>query len=264
MIDTITILTDFGSGDEYVAAVKAKIWQINPAVRVVDISHQVKPFSVREGAFLLMAAAPAFSRAVHVAVVDPGVGSERRAIAVKTAYGHWLVGPDNGILLPAADRTGGLVECYEIPVEGWQPMAVSPTFHGRDVFGPAAAVISLEGGAPGFFFPLDIDEPVRFEFLKKVEQGKIETEAVQVDRFGNVRLPVSWHEFPLEQVEKLMINDRRASVKRYFSQAEKGELFLFEDSSGFLGVGSYLESAAKILNLSPGDRVIVKLITEEA
>lgn len=263
MIDIITLLTDFGGQDEYVAAVKAKIWQINPDARVIDISHNISPFAVREGALVLSAAAPAFARAVHVAVVDPGVGSNRRAVAVRTAYGHWFVGPDNGILMPALRRTGGIVESYEIPVEGWQPFGVSATFHGRDVFGPAAALISLDGEAPEFFLPFDPEELNPLEFHSRIEAGRVETEAVQIDRFGNARLGITWKEIEDELSRKLTINGHEASVKRYFSEAKSGELFLFEDSSGYACIGSYLQSAAKILNLSPGDMVTIKFLQEE-
>lgn len=263
MIDVITLLTDFGTQDEYVAAVRAKIWQINPEVKIVDISHEIRPFAVREGALVLAAAAPAFQRAVHVAVVDPGVGSNRRAVAIKTAFGHWFVGPDNGILMPAVQRTGGIAECYQIPVEGWQPFRVSATFHGRDVFGPAAALISLDGEAPDFFLPVDADSLVPLEFYTRIEPGEIEAEAVQIDRFGNIRLGITWKEISLEPESELTINGQKAAVKRYFSEAESGEIFLFEDSSGFACIGCNLESAAKILNLSPGDVVTIKFSQEE-
>src|SRR5579872_6120862 len=138
---TITLLTDFGLTDTYVAQVKGGILAISPSATIVDLTHQVPPQDVRAGAFLLWSAVEAFPPGtVHLAVVDPGVGSARRAIAIKARGGHTLVGPDNGLLMPAVQRLGVTAVAVELTQSRfWREQQASATFHGRDIFGPVAA-----------------------------------------------------------------------------------------------------------------------------
>ena len=143
----ITLLTDFGTQDTYVGQVKGAILSVAPSASLVDLTHAVPPQDVPAGAFFLWCAVEAFAAgSIHLAVVDPGVGSNRRGIAVRAARGDYFVGPDNGLLIPAVDHLGGRTEAVELTNrEFWRPQPTS-TFHGRDVFGPIAG--HLANGIP--------------------------------------------------------------------------------------------------------------------
>ncbi|MBN2025493.1 MAG: SAM-dependent chlorinase/fluorinase, partial [Actinobacteria bacterium] len=145
--DLITLTSDFGLSEEWVAAVKGVILSINPSAAIVDISHEIPPFDIGKGAFVLAAALPFMPAAVHMAVVDPGVGTRRLAVALVVERGDVLVGPDNGLLLPAAARLGGVRQAYHLDNQDFFRMPVHPTFHARDIFAPVAAHLSLGAGA---------------------------------------------------------------------------------------------------------------------
>jgi S-adenosylmethionine hydrolase len=135
----IYLLTDFGTSDEWVAVLKGAIRTISPTAEVSDISHDIPPFDLCKGAVVLAAAAPFLPPGVHLAVVDPGVGTERRALLLECGRGDLLLGPDNGLLLPAAGRLGGISAAWSVEAEALLPHSPHPTFHGRDVFAPVAA-----------------------------------------------------------------------------------------------------------------------------
>lgn len=185
----IGFLTDFGF-DGAAATCRAVMLGICPNAQIVDISHSVRKYAIRDGAFLLRAALPYFPIGVHVGVVDPGVGTARRPIAVRTRRGDRLIGPDNGLLIPAAEALGGIVEARElVERELWLPNP-STTFHGRDIFSPVAAHVAaglatFEAVGPAVPTAELVrlpDPPIR------VEPGGIETEIAYVDSFGNLRL----------------------------------------------------------------------------
>src|SRR5215212_2945696 len=160
----ITFLSDYGLADEFVGIVHGVIAGICPDVRVIDISHGVPRQDVRVGALMLARALPYVPAGVHLAVVDPEVGARRRAVALRTAEeDRLLVGPDNGLLIPAARRFGGVAEVAEISTSPWRLMPVSATFHGRDVFAPVAA--RLAGGArlAAAGEPIEVGELVSFD-----------------------------------------------------------------------------------------------------
>ena len=141
----ITFLTDFG--DTAPATCRGVIWSILPEARINDLTHGSRQFGIRDGAFLLWSSVPYQPVGVHLAVVDPGVGTERRPIALRTARGDHLVGPDNGLLIPAAERLGGITDAHVLDNRAlWRAEDVSATFHGRDIFAPVAA--HLAGGTP--------------------------------------------------------------------------------------------------------------------
>src|SRR6185295_570862 len=140
--DWITLTTDYGLADGFVAACRGVIARTAPQAQVIDVSHAVPPQDVRRGATVLAQVAPYLPAAVHMAVVDPGVGTGRRGIVLAAKEGM-LVGPDNGLLLPAADALGGLEAAFELVAEEYRLATVSHTFHGRDVFAPAAAHLTL-------------------------------------------------------------------------------------------------------------------------
>lgn len=187
----ITLLTDFGVADGYVGIMKGVIRGIAPSVQIVDLSHEVAPQDIRAGALILRSAVPFFPReTVYVAVVDPGVGSARAAVVVRSRRGSFFVGPDNGLLTPAVEADGGAVGIWRIENPAYIRSMVSQTFHGRDVFAPAAAHLVTGAAAERFgtglpsLTPLALPEPER-------AATRVRGEVIYVDRFGNLVTNIS-------------------------------------------------------------------------
>ena len=191
MARPITFLSDYGLADEFVGVVHAVIAHECPTARVIDLSHGVPRQSVLAGALMLARALPYAPPGVHLAVVDPEVGARRRAVALRTALDdRLLVGPDNGLLLLAADRFGWVTEAVEISHSPWRLEPVSATFHGRDLFAPVAARLAAGEALADAGTPLDPDELVRIELPKprKGKQGRLTAHVMVIDGFGNVQL----------------------------------------------------------------------------
>lgn len=185
----IGFLTDFGL-DGAAATCRAVMLGICRDAQIVDIGHTTRKYAIRDGAFLLRFSLPYFPVGVHVGVVDPGVGTSRRPIGIRTGRGDVLIGPDNGLLIPAADALGGIEEARELANrELWLP-ATTSTFHGRDIFAPVAGHLSVGSAAFGAIGPaVPADELVRLpEPEAVVAEGAIETVVTYVDSFGNIRL----------------------------------------------------------------------------
>ena len=185
----ISFMTDFGVGSSAPSVCRGVMLDIAPDARLVDVTHAIRHFALRDGAFLLARSVPYFPVGVHVAVVDPGVGTARRPIALKAARGDFLVGPDNGLLVPAAGALGGIVAARALENRAlWLP-SVSHTFHGRDIFSPVGA--HLAGGAPfeGVGPELGADEVVQLELpMATPRDGGLDTSVLLIDAFGNCRL----------------------------------------------------------------------------
>jgi S-adenosyl-L-methionine hydrolase (adenosine-forming) len=238
----VSLLTDFGTRDHYVAVMKAVIAGIAPDARVIDITHEVEPFQIRQGAYLLSQAWRWFPRGtVHVAVVDPGVGSTRRPIAA-AANGHYFVLPDNG-LLSMISVEQPLVR--EIRNEALLLHPVSRTFHGRDIFAPTAAHI-----ASGFSFedtgPL-VDDWVRLP--------PISCFVLHIDRFGNIVTSLRANDNP-----DCVVSLHGITISRHaknYAAAPAGEFFLIEGSGGYLEISEREGSAASRLGSRVGDPVIL-------
>ena len=185
----ISLLTDFGARDPSAGILHGVILGIAPDAAIVDISHEVRKFAIRDGALLLWCALPYLPVGIHVAVVDPGVGTERRPVAIRVARGDVLVGPDNGLLAAAAERLGGATAAHLLESPEFRLPVVSTSFHGRDIFAPAAAHLACGVGLerlgppidPATLAPSPIPEPI-------VEDGRLRTSIVYVDTFGNVKL----------------------------------------------------------------------------
>lgn len=185
---SITFLTDWGL-DTAPATCRGVIWSICPEARINDLSHTARQFGIRDAAFLLWSSLPYQPIGVHLAVVDPGVGTSRRPIALRTRRGDHLVGPDNGLLRPAAERLGGIEVAHVIENRAYWRDTVSHTFHGRDIFAPVAA--HLANGVPlgeigPAVAPGDL-VPLTFPTAEVVE-GALRTSVLFVDAFGNCRL----------------------------------------------------------------------------
>ena len=180
----ITLTSDFGLKDPYVAEMKGVILTINPKATLIDITHEVEKFDVRMAAFILASAAPYFPQGtVHLAVVDPGVGTQRRAIIIQTKK-SFFVGPDNGILILAAQNQG-IEHVYQITNPTFMLPKISSTFHGRDIFAPAAA--HLDKGVPPKEFGPEIKDLTKPEFASvKQTNGSLIGEVIHIDGFGNI------------------------------------------------------------------------------
>ncbi|WP_018686702.1 SAM hydrolase/SAM-dependent halogenase family protein [Actinokineospora enzanensis] len=255
--DWVSFTTDYGLADGYPAVCEGVIARIAPAVRVLHVSHEVPRQDVRRGAELLAQAVPYLPAAVHLAVVDPGVGTARRPIAV-VVPGAVLIGPDNGLLLPAADALGGVVGAYELAELSLQP--VSATFHGRDVFAPVAAHLAAGVAVREVGPEIDPTSLVRLPApVTRVEAGRVLTEVLGVDTFGNVQLAATGVDAPLGAHVHAQVGDRsvEAVVGRTFADAPAGEAVVLIDSAGRVAIAVNGGSAAELLAARTGANVIL-------
>jgi len=258
---TVTFLSDYGLADDFVGVCHAVIARIAPDARVIDLTHGIPRHDVRTGALTLARALPYAPPGVHLAVVDPEVGAERRAVAIRCAeQDRVLVGPDNGLLMPAAATFGGAIEAVDV---GRSPHRLEPlaaTFHGRDIFAPVAA--HLAAGAPlaGAGDPLPIDELAPLALPQPVlGEGRIEAHALAIDGFGNVQLDVTHEQLAgsgLKLGRAVLVDGRPAHYARTFADVGEGELLLYEDAYRSLALAVNRGSAAGELGLAP-DAVVV-------
>jgi S-adenosyl-L-methionine hydrolase (adenosine-forming) len=263
----VTFLTDFGLQDDFVGTCHGVIATIAPDARVLDITHGVRPGHVLQGALVLANTLPYMPAGVHLAVVDPGVGSSRRALALRDGEGRLYVGPDNGLLLPAAERFGGVAAAHELANAEYSLQPVSRTFHGRDLFAPAAAHLAAGVALDALGPPVDPDALVRLELPEpEVGHNRIRAVAVVVDRFGNVALNLRReHLEDLElaagtRVELTSRGERFYAVfARTFGDAPRGSLILYEDSYGSLALAVSRGSAAQLLRLEEGGEIVLDL-----
>jgi S-adenosylmethionine hydrolase len=264
MARPITFLSDYGLADEFVGVVHGVIARACPHARVIDLGHGVPRQDVRAGAAMLARALPYVPAGVHLAVVDPEVGARRRAVAVRTAEeDRLLVGPDNGLLRPAAERFGGVVEAVEISLSPWRLEPVSATFHGRDVFAPVAARLAdgaplAEAGVP--LEPAALVAPAASAARR--EDGALVAHVVGVDGFGNAILDATHGDLVASGLRlgdpvAVRAGDRRGRgvVARTFADVEAGRLLLYEDAGGALALAVNGGEAAALLGLRSGDEV---------
>jgi S-adenosylmethionine hydrolase len=258
----ITILSDYGLGDEFVGVVHGVIAGICPEARVIDISHGVPRQDVQAGALMLARALPYLPAGVHLAVVDPEVGARRRAVALRSGD-RLLVGPDNGLLIAAAERFGGVDEAVDISASPWRLEPVSATFHGRDVFAPVAARLACGAPLASAGPPLEAGELVAFEHSRpRQEADALVTHVVGTDTYGNVMTDAA-HGDLLERGLRLgdPIAARaearrvRGVVARTFSDVGAGALLVYEDAGGSLALAVNGGNAAALLGVRAGDEV---------
>lgn len=249
----ITLLSDFGLADHYVAAMKGVILGICPEAELVDISHQVAAFYIPEAAYTLAQAWSCFPKgSTHLAVVDPGVGSERRAIVAVVA-GHRFVAPDNGLLGMILQKNP-TAKVREISATRYFCQPVSPSFHGRDIFAPVAAHLAC-GLNPAKLGKV-IRDPVFGDFTKRTQSGgKWRGTVLKIDKFGNVITNLDWKTFHgiASQPFKLMIGNKK--VTRFYptyAAAPRGQIFAMCGSSGYVEVSLNQSDASLFLSLTPG------------
>jgi S-adenosylmethionine hydrolase len=264
----VTLLTDFGLQDDFVGVCHGVIAQIAPEARVIDVTHGIAPQAVLQGAVVLSNAAPYLPVGAHVAVVDPGVGGDRRAIAIRTRDGRTFVGPDNGLLLPAAEAAG-IDAAHELTEERYRLERVSRTFHARDVFSPAAAHIANGVAVTELGPAVDPATLVRIELPEpQIGRTHVEATVIAVDRFGNIGLNLRREHLDEmlsagERVElRLQLDAYFALVAETFADAARGELILYEDSYGTFSIAISGGDAAALTAARPGDRIRIAAARE--
>jgi len=266
--DTITFLSDYGTGDEFVGVVKSVIRQIAPHVTVVDLTHEVPPYDVRAGTLTLSRAAQYLCPGVVLAVVDPGVGTERRAIAVEVGGGQsYLVGPDNGVLAGAVAMSGGATAAVELTSLDHQLAAPGPTFAGRDVFAPAAAHLCAGVAFSDLGRPIDpLSLLPGLLPLTRDEDGSLVAEVLWVDRYGNCQLNVDPEEVAAfgPRVQLRWGEDvRTAERSPTYEGITPGQVGLVVDSYGMLSVCFGKRSAAAELRIGTGTEIVLSAPSDD-
>jgi S-adenosylmethionine hydrolase len=246
----VSLLSDFGLADTYVGQMKGAVLAVAPDAQLVDVTHAVPPQDVRTGAFLLWSAVEVFpAGTVHLAVVDPGVGSTRRAVAAQAARGDVFVGPDNGLLTPAIGRLGGPAGAVELCARTyWRTDQPSTTFHGRDVFGPVAGHLAKSVPLERLGPPVELSRP----FSLALADGLV-GEVVYVDGFGNLvtnlpaeRLPAQFH---------VRLGERLIPSAPHYQAVGPGELMAVIGSFGLLEISARDGSAAAVAGAARGSPV---------
>ena len=254
----ITLSTDFGTIDYFVGTMKGAILSINPGAKIIDITHEIPPQDISSASFTLRACYRNFpKKTIFVAVVDPGVGSNRKAILVETED-YYFIAPDNGLLSFIFDEATDF-RVYELTNEKFFKHPISHTFHGRDIFAPVAAHLSNSFKANVFgnetqnFVRLEENKP------RKVSEKEVEAEIIHIDRFGNLITNLAQKDLP--ENFTLEINGTKIEkMQSFFAEAEKGELFMILGSAGFLEVVAFQDSAVNILSAKTGQKITVTVL----
>jgi hypothetical protein len=263
----ITLVTDYGLADEFVGVLHGVIAQICPQARVIDLAHGVPRQDISSGAGILAHSLRYMPVGIHVAVVDPTVGSDRRAVALRLADERILVGPDNGLLWPAAAAAGGVSQAVEISASPWRLEPVSATFHGRDIFVPVAARLAAGEALENAGRALDPDQLVRMEIPRAIaESGVVLATVTGADGFGNVQLGAVHDDLAgigsgLGGRVELTLESGETHLGTYaltFSDVADGDLLLFEDSTMQLALAVNRGSAAELLGARAGDQLRIR------
>jgi S-adenosylmethionine hydrolase len=256
----ISFLTDFGP-DGPAPTCRGVMLSIAPDAQILDLAHSIRKYAIRDGAFLLSIALPYLPVGVHVAVVDPGVGSDRRPIGILTGRGDRLIGPDNGLLLPAAERVGGIVEARILQNRDLWLAAMSSTFHGRDIFSPVAGHLAngTEFAAVGPLVPAGELVPLTLP-TAQVHDGWLESGVVFIDSFGNARLAGRPADLaaaigaltggrPLRMEIEGTASPVELTWEQTFDRVPLGEPLLYQDSSGTIALSDNQGNVAERLGL---------------
>ena len=263
----VTFLSDYGLDDDFVGICHGVIATICPQARVIDITHGVARHDVRVGALILRGALPYLPVGVHLAVVDPDVGAERRAVALRLADDRLLVGPDNGLLALAAEFAGGVVEAVDIAHSPFRLEPVAATFHGRDIFAPVAARLADGAQLAEAGEPCDPDELIGLTLPRpRTEDGVLIAHAVYIDRFGNVQLNVGHEDLAdsglkmghSAHLELSSGTSHQAVFARTFADVGVDELLVYEDAYRRLAVAINHGSAAARLGLAVDDELRIR------
>jgi S-adenosyl-L-methionine hydrolase (adenosine-forming) len=263
----VTFLSDFGLKDDFVGTCHGVIKTIAPDVQIIDVTHGISPQNVLQGALVLANTTPYMPMGVHLAVVDPGVGSARRPLALRSGDGRLLVGPDNGLLVPAAERLGGIAAAHELANAKYALDNVSRTFHGRDLFSPAAAHLAAGVPLDELGPPLAVDALARLDLPEpEVGENRIRATVLYIDRFGNVQLNLTREHLQRAEVLPGTVLEVELSLDRYyaiaartFADARKGDVILYEDSYRNIALAISGGNAAELFGAAPGQEVRIRL-----
>jgi S-adenosylmethionine hydrolase len=263
----ITFLTDYGLIDEFVGICHGVIAAICPEARIIDLTHGVPRHDVRSGARALRDAVAYMPSGIGLAVVDPDVGAQRRAVAIAAGEDWIFVGPDNGLLVPAAESAGGVVQAVDIARSPFRLEPVSATFHGRDIFAPVAARLAAGVPLAEVGDPLDPTELVRLQLPRPArEDGALVAHVIHIDRFGNLALDAGHEDLEesgLRLGRPVAISTEGAEEGRFqyvrtFADVPAGELLLYEDAQRRLAVAVSHGDAATRLGLHVDDAVRIR------
>ena len=263
----VTFLSDFGLQDDFVGTCHGVVLRIAPDTRIIDITHGIPPQAVLQGALVLANTLPYMPVGVHLAVVDPGVGSHRRALVIRDEEGRQYVGPDNGLLLPAADRAG-IAEVHELANPAYALDSISRTFHGRDIFAPAAAHLARGVPLGELGPPIDEGALVRLELpVPSFEDGFVQATTLYRDSFGNIALNLTRDDVervgivPGTRVELELAGQRYYAVAaRTFADARPGDVILYEDSYRNISIAISNGNAAAMLRALVGRPVDIRVM----
>lgn len=261
----VCFLSDFGLQDDFVGSCHGVIKRIAPEAQIIDVTHGIPPQAVLQGALVLASTLQYMPKGVHLAVIDPGVGGARRPLALRDADGRLFVGPDNGLLLPAAERAG-IEEARELANPAYALESISRTFHGRDLFAPAAAHLANDVPLQELGPPIGVDALVRLDLPQPVFDGDtVEGTTLYVDSFGNIALNLTRDEVerigvvPGTRVELELAGERYYAVAaRTFADARPGDVILYEDSYRAMSIAISNGSAAAMLRVSIGQRIRIR------
>ncbi len=264
----ITFLSDFGLRDDFVGTCHGVMKRIAPEAEIIDVTHGIEPQQVLQGALVLANTLPYMPEGVHLAVVDPGVGSTRRGLVLRDQGGRLYVGPDNGLLVPAAEKLGGIAGVWEIANLAYALDRISRTFHGRDVFAPAAAHLARGVEPDQFGPPVEPAALVRLELPEPhVGAGRLRAMVLYVDRYGNMQLNLT-----REHVERTGIRPGRLveldlGLERYFAtaastfaDARPGDIILYEDAYENVAIAITGGNAAQMFSIRPGQELGIRLV----
>jgi S-adenosylmethionine hydrolase len=262
----VTLLSDFGTADYFAGAMRGAVLAVDAGAQVVDITHDIPAHDIEAGAFTLAAAFTAFPKGtVHVAVVDPGVGSERAALIVEAA-GHLFVGPDNGLFGHVYERAGAELRVHHLPQVNYFRPPLSATFHGRDVFAPVAGALS-RGAKPSELYCQEMTNFVRLPLARprRLPDGSLEAAVIHVDRFGNLVTNLTQQHVLEDEVKagrtRLRVGDREVrDFRRFYTQGQGDPAapFAIWGSAGFLEISVNLGSAARALGAQRGQKITVE------
>jgi S-adenosylmethionine hydrolase len=263
----ITFLTDFGLEDDFVGTCHGVMKRIAPDVQIIDITHGISPRQVLQGALTLANTLPYMPVGVHLAVVDPGVGSTRRALVLRDGEGRTHVGPDNGLLILAAEKCGGIEEAHELTNPKYALDSVSRTFHGRDLFSPAAAHLALGVPLAELGPPIAHDALARLDVPRpEIGTTRIRACVLAVDRFGNMQLNLDRSHLDQAKVVpgtrlelELGVERYYATAARTFADARSGEIILYEDSYRNVAIAVSGGNAAELLGAREGQELRIQL-----
>jgi S-adenosyl-L-methionine hydrolase (adenosine-forming) len=262
----ITFLSDFGLKDDFVGTCHGVMKRIAPEAQIIDITHGIPPTSVLQGALVLSNTMAFMPVGINLAIVDPGVGGPRRPLAVRDREGRVYVGPDNGLLLPAASRAG-IEAAHELANPDYALESISRTFHGRDLFAPAAAHLATGVSLADLGPPVDPESLVRLDIPEPSIDGTgIRATLLYSDSFGNIALNLDRDDVAAlglvsgARVELELAGERYYAVMaRTFADARPGDVILYEDSYKNMSIAINRGNAAKMLHASPGQQVRIRI-----